>query len=260
MGTSGSVITAPNCSGGPGYRLGDECRACTCQHEGDNRLPLSRDDSEHSAVGVGAELLVKELTRRRALGRHHERRVGGQPAARSVPVTKELGAGWVDEHQRLGTEVDRTIGVGTYAGVGEAEFAGARVHEVEQLLGVLGCREVDPHPGVVTAEPSHEFRHRIGCQRGQAAHAERTSHDARDRVHGGSTGSRSRSAWRAGPTSASPAAVRRTPRPTRENNAVPSSRSSSFTARERAGCDTKTALAAAVNPPWSTTATKWRRR
>src|ERR1035437_6943887 len=56
--------------------------------------------------------------------------------------------------------------------------------------------------------------------------------------------------------SAAPAGVTTTRRPRRWKRAVPSSVSNSLTASDRAGWETDTALAAAVNPWWSATAKK----
>ena len=61
---------------------------------------------------------------------------------------------------------------------------------------------------------------------------------------------RSASSCRAGPTSASPAAVRTSVRPVRWKSAVPSSASSSRTACDTEGCETCSASAARVIPPF----------
>ena len=70
--------------------------------------------------------------------------------------------------------------------VGETEFAGSALHQIEQLLSVLRSCQIDSHSGVVATEATDEAGHRIGCQSGQAAHAEGARHNTGD---GGDCGS-----------------------------------------------------------------------
>ena len=69
-----------------------------------------------------------------------------------------------------------------------AELASSSLHQVEELLGVLRGRQIDPHAGVVTPKPPHESGHGVRGKSGQAAHTERPGQKTRDRGHRGTTG------------------------------------------------------------------------
>ena len=211
--------------------------------------------------GVGwrpssSKLLVQQTASRGADRSHNERYLPESSASSGSPPVAQRTRG-KDEHELLGSQADGGEGGGDIRGVGETELTGAGLDQGEEVVAVLGGGEVHSDARVVTPELADHLAV------GSAASVGRLARDKRPRQSPGTAAtaarpvSRSRRTWRAGPSRADPAAVSRTRWPIRVKSWAPTSASRSLTASDNAGWETKTALAAAVNPPWSTTATKW---
>ncbi len=173
----------------------------------------------------------------------------------------DRGPRWEDGEEILGPELSAGEPGGRGGHDGDAELARARRH---QLLRARRCptgrRARWSTPGCAWRKAPTIGATGSMASVGSAARSSRPAASPRPlRPRPGRSPGRAAPAG-PGPTSASPAAVSTTRRPTRWNSGVPSSVSSSRTACETDGWDTCSASAARVMPPPSTTARNRRSR
>ena len=234
--------------GHEGHGLGDESGASSREHEGEDGIALGRHDGELRLEAHPGQAFVEKAS-------------GGVPSGAATKAVSSKSFSWIAFASfvgvRGGSMKTRTCGprpvASSESGTSKASVrpssALPRLDEVEEFTAVLGSGEIHADPWVLTAKPAHQPRHGVGGERREAGRDSAPETRPATAATAARPVSRSCNACRAGPRSADPASVSCTRRPILSKSLTPRSASTSFTAKDSAGCETNTALEAAVNPP-----------